>query len=98
MGKAKNKITNWSQYSQAFTQRRNISEVQSDGAYDTREYYKALKQKQIIPLIPPRKNAVLWEDSHPRNNAVLALKTGKLAVWKVDNGYHARQLSETAMY
>ena len=57
-----------------------------------------LKQKKIKPIIPPRKNAGLWEIGHPRNEAVTALKAGELKQWKVDTGYHDRSLSETAMY
>ena len=40
----------------------------------------------------------MWDETHPRNVAVAALKAGKLAQWKVDVGYHDRSLSETAMY
>ena len=78
--------------------RRRISEVSGDGAYDTKECHKVLKQKKIKPLIPPRKNAGLWEAGHPRNVAVTALKAGELKQWKADTGYHDRSLSETAMY
>ena len=65
---------------------------------DTKECHKVLKQKKIKPLIPPRKNAGLWETGHPRNEAVTALKAGELKQWKIDTGYHNRSLSETAMY
>ena len=78
--------------------RRRISEVSGDGAYDTKECHKVLKQKQIKSLIPPRKNAGLWETGHPRNEAVTALKSGELKQWRIDNGYHDRSLSETVMY
>lgn len=77
---------------------RDISEVSADGAYDTRECYQVLKQNKIKAVIPPRKNAVLWEDGHVRNEAVQALKTEALAQWKIENGYHERSLSETAMF
>ncbi len=77
---------------------REISEISADGAYDTRECNQVLKQKKIKALIPPRKSAVLWEDGHARNEAVQALKTETLAQWKIENGYHKRSLSETAMF
>jgi putative protease len=48
--------------------------------------------------IPPRKNAALWEEGHPRNEAVEALKAGELAEWKKQSGYHQRSKAETAMY
>lgn len=47
--------------------RRRISEVSVGGAYDTKKSHKVFKQKKIKPLIPPRKNAKLWETGHTRN-------------------------------
>ena len=52
----------------------------------------------IKATIPPRKNAALWEEGHPRNEAVEALKAGELAEWKKQSGYHQRSKAETAMY
>ncbi|PMK01482.1 IS5 family transposase [Vibrio sp. 10N.261.55.A7] len=77
--------------------RRKVQAVSGDGAYDTKECHKVLQRKGSRPLIPPRKNAGFWDDGHPRNEAVKALKEGNLAQWKVDSGYHHRSLSETAM-
>ncbi|SDJ18054.1 hypothetical protein SAMN04488540_1081, partial [Ferrimonas sediminum] len=57
-----------------------------------------LQRKRSKPTIPPRSNAGYWEDGHPRNDAVQALKYGELSQWKKDNNYHQRSLSETAMY
>ncbi|MGF1822723.1 hypothetical protein L4D17_00020 [Vibrio splendidus] len=65
--------------------------------YDTKHCHETLKKKGCTPLIPPRKNAALWEESHPRNKAVNALKNGKIAEWKVQSGYHDRSISKTAM-
>ena len=77
--------------------RRKVTTVSADGAYDTKNCHETLKKKGCIPLIPPRKNAALWEDGHPRNEAVTALKDGTLAEWKAQSGYHYRSISETAM-
>ncbi|MEZ9553354.1 IS5 family transposase [Vibrio splendidus] len=77
--------------------RRKVHAVSGDGAYDTKHCHETLKKKGCTPLIPPRKNAALWEESHPRNEAVNALKNGKIAEWKVQSGYHDRSISETAM-
>lgn len=55
------------------------------------------KKKGCILLISPRKNAVLWEDSHPRNDAVVALNNRTIEKWKAESGYHYRSISETAM-
>ena len=62
--------------------RRNIERVGGDGAYDSWECHALLKNKGIKTTIPPRKNAALWEEVHPRNEAVEALKAGELAEWK----------------
>lgn len=78
--------------------RRHIEQVSADGAYDTKACHKLLQRKGAKPTIPPRSNAGFWEDGHPRNEAVRALKNDKLAQWKKDNDYHQRSLSETAMY
>jgi len=78
--------------------RRHIAQVSADGAYDTKACHKLLKRKGCKPTIPPRSNAGYWEEGHPRNEAVKALKANRLAEWKQDNDYHVRSLSETAMY
>lgn len=77
--------------------RRKLSAVSADGAYDTKNCHETLKNKGCIRLIPPRKNAALWEDGHPRNEAVTALKKGTITEWKAQSGYHYRSISETAM-
>ncbi|USD32099.1 MULTISPECIES: IS5 family transposase [Vibrio] len=77
--------------------RRKVITVSADGAYDSKNCHETLKKKSSIPLIPPRKNAALWEDGHPRNEAVTALKNGTISEWKAQSGYHYRSISETAM-
>ena len=77
--------------------RRKIHTVSADGAYDTKSCYGTLKNKGCTPLIPPRKNAALWEGGHPRNEAVEALENGTITEWKSESGYHYRSISETAM-
>lgn len=77
--------------------RRKIEQVSADGAYDTKACHQLLKRKGIKPTIPPRSNAGFWEDGHPRNEAVSALKAGQLEEWKRENDYHQRSLSETGM-
>lgn len=77
--------------------RRKIEQVSADGAYDTKACHQLLKRKGIKPTIPPRSNAGFWEDGHPRNEAVSALKAGQLEEWKREKDYHQRSLSETGM-
>ncbi|WP_421204104.1 IS5 family transposase [Aeromonas enteropelogenes] len=78
--------------------RRKIKQVSADGAYDTKACHALLKKKGAKATIPPRKNAVLWEEGHPRSEAVTALKAGELKQWKQNCGYHQRSIAETAMY
>lgn len=78
--------------------RRKIAQVSADGAYDTKACHQVLRRKGIKPTIPPRSNAGYWEDGHPRNEAVRALKSGQLEEWKRETDYHQRSLSETGMY
>ncbi len=68
--------------------RRKITAVSADGAYDTQSCHEILKKKDCTALMPPRKNAALWEDGHPRNEAVVALKSGTITKWKAESGYH----------
>lgn len=77
--------------------RRKVHSVSADGAYDTKKCHEVLQNKGCKPLIPPRKNAGYWEEGHPRNEVVDALKNDSLALWKTDSGYHYRSISETAM-
>lgn len=77
--------------------RRRLKQVSADGAYDTKECHKLLQRKKAKPTIPPRSNAGYWEEGHPRNEAVKALKAGEIKQWKKDNDYHQRSLSETGV-
>ena len=54
-----------------------IHEISADGAYDDRGCYEAIKNVGAQPLIPPGANTIFWEQGHPRNNAVMQLKTFK---------------------
>lgn len=78
--------------------RRQIKQVSADGAYDTKDCYDVISKKDAIATIPPRSNAALWEEGHPRNEAVGALHDGKLEEWKTESNYHKRSVAETAMY
>lgn len=77
---------------------RSTRQISADGANDTKVCHKLLQRKGCKPTIPPRSNAVFWEDGHPRNDAVEALRNDELPQWKRDKGYHLRSLAETAMY
>lgn len=57
--------------------RRGIRQVSADDAYDTRACHSLLQRKGCKVTVPSRSNAGLWEDNHPRNKAVTALKEGE---------------------
>ena len=78
--------------------RRRIDRVSADGAYDSRRCYAEITEKGAIPVIPPRENARLWTDKHPRNEAVMLCNKLGITQWKKLSGYHVRSLAETAMY
>jgi hypothetical protein len=75
-----------------------IAKIYGDGAYDTRKAYEVAAKKDAQLVVPPRENAVFWEDGHPRNTALFLVLTMGLAWWKVATGYHKRSIAENAMY
>lgn len=76
----------------------DIEQIDGDGAYDTREAYDVSKQRDAKLIVPPRENAILWEEGHPRNEALKHIEAKGLADWKKASGYHQRSLAENAMY
>ncbi len=80
-----------------------IDKFSGDGAYDTYEIWKLLKEEEIQGIIPPQENAIYWVDE---NDNLLDLERNKILKkiedlgrkeWKKVSGYHRRSLSETAM-
>jgi Transposase DDE domain len=76
--------------------RRQSAQVSVDGGYDTRDCYQVIRSKGSKPVIPPRKTATLWEQGHPRNEAVIALREGRLPEWRKVSNYHQRSIVETS--
>jgi hypothetical protein len=81
-----------------------ISDVSADGAYDDHKVWDFCDERDINPLIPPKKNAVLKQHGNckapplKRDEIVLEIgKHGKKA-WRLSSGYSRRSISETAMY
>ncbi len=81
-----------------------ISEASADGTYDTRDSYRVLKQKNITAIIPPKKNAKIWQHGNTkaerlsRDQALRRIRKVGKAKWKREAGYRRRSLSETAMF
>jgi hypothetical protein len=76
--------------------------VIADGAYDTLACHEAIADRGAMAIIPPRKNAQLWDchsvGSGVRTDAVAACNRLGSAIWKKWSGYHRRSLAETTMH
>jgi hypothetical protein len=80
-----------------------IKQLSGDGAYDKEKVYKAAAAKGVGKItIPPRRDAVLWEENgpepHPRNENLRRIWEDGRKEWKIESGYHRRSLAETAMF
>lgn len=98
MGKSLHPIVNWPQYNKSLINRESLTFwVDADGTYDTKACHAFIRHKGATACIPSRKNAGLWEEEHPRNDAVLVMHKEGLTHWKRASGYHRRSLAETAI-
>lgn len=80
-----------------------IEQVSADGAYDKRKCYDAVAKREAKPTIPPRKDAVFWDEdndeaTHPRDEALRRIGEVGRKQWKQESGYHRRSLAETTMF
>ena len=82
-----------------------IKQFSGDGSYDKRKVYNACEDRGIEKVtVPPRKDAVFWEESgdlstaHPRNDNLKRIHTIGRDAWKHESGYHRRSLAETGMF
>jgi hypothetical protein len=77
-----------------------IKRVTADGAYDSRECYKAIHRRGAQAIIPPRKGSTLWADDYlqQRNRNLPGVRQLGTKGWKKKSGYHRRSLVETAMF
>lgn len=78
-----------------------IARVTADGAYDTRACHDAIAARGAIAIIPPRKNARLWQPTtdgaKARNDALQTSKRLGRALWRKWSGYHRRSRVEAKM-
>jgi hypothetical protein len=70
-----------------------IEQIDGDGAYDTRRAYEVAISRKARLVVPPRDNAIPWEDGHPRNDALRQIAEQGMAAWKKAAGYHCRSLA-----
>ena len=81
-----------------------IAAVGADGAYDKQKVYRELIARKIAPIIPPRRDARIWQHGnskappHPRDETLRYIRRHGRKKWKRDSGYHRRSKAENAMY
>lgn len=75
-----------------------IEQIDADGAYDTAECYEVAQAAEATLVVPPRENAVQWEEGHPRTAALKQIEAIGMEEWKKASGYHKRSIAENAMY
>lgn len=81
-----------------------VKDVLGDGAYDVHKVYKALKERNIRPVIPPKSNARVSKAAasggppSERDLAVMGCAEQGRKEWKEGVGYHRRSKVETFMF
>ena len=82
----------------------DIEKVSADGAYDKRRCYAALTDRGAEAVIPPQKNAKIWQHGnckappHPRDENLRAIRKRGRKTWKQQSNYHRRSIAETTMF
>jgi Transposase DDE domain len=81
-----------------------VEQVSTDGAYDHRHCYDEIEAKGAKAVIPPRKDAKIWQHGnrqgkpHPRDENLRSIRKHGRKRWKQDSGYHRRSIAETTMF
>lgn len=81
-----------------------IRQVSADGAYDKRHCYDALAERGVTAVIPPRRDAKIWQHGNcagapwQRDENLRAIRQKGRRRWKQDSGYHRRSLAETTFF
>ncbi len=81
-----------------------IYQVTADGAYDSRNCYDAIRQREARATIPPQKRAKIWQhgntkaERHIRDENLRAIRRKGRAAWKRESNYHRRSLAETSVF
>jgi len=82
----------------------DLSQVSGDGAYDKRHCYDALAERGAKAVIPPRRNAKIWQHGNcagapwQRDENLRAIRHQGRRRWKQESGYHRRSLAETTFF
>lgn len=78
-----------------------IRKVGGDGAYDTKDNYRAVSKMGAEALFMPREDARLWGGDgglpHERDRHVKRIGEIGRSAWRLESGYSRRSLAETAV-
>jgi DDE family transposase len=81
-----------------------IRQASTDGAYDKRHGYGALAARGAKAVIPPRRDAKIWQHGNcagapwQRDENLRAIRQKGRRRWKQESGYHRRSLAETTFF
>ena len=81
-----------------------LSQVSADGAYDSRNCYDAIREREARACIPPQKRAKIWQhgntkaERHIRDENLREIRKKGRRQWKRESGYHRRSLAETQVF
>ncbi len=81
-----------------------ISQVSADGAYDSRDCYDLIREREARAAIPPQKRAKIWQhgntkaERHIRDENLRAIRQKGRREWKRESNYHRRSLAETSVF
>ena len=73
-----------------------IKSFMGDGAYDSNENFKYLKEKRIRPIIKVKRNSIISSRNNKIRNEEVQLQTKDYQKWKKKRKYRQRWMVETA--
>ena len=81
-----------------------LSQVTADGAYDSRNCYELIREREARAAIPPQRRARIWQhgntraERHIRDENLREIRKKGRREWKRESGYHRRSLAETQVF
>lgn len=81
-----------------------VEEAAADGAYDKKKAYDSLNKHGTKAVIPPRKNAKIWQHGNSKKERLIRdenlrrIREVGRKTWKQESNYHQRSLAETGVF